>query len=406
MGALTGNVVVLDVETTGFNFSKNDRVVEVAAIKLDSTLKELDRFETLLNPKRDLGPQHIHGIQASWLVEAPEFREISNALLAFLDGSIVVGHNVDFDLNFIEAEFKRIGFNDFNLRAHAIDTLKLSKSLLGSSQSCKLSDLATLFDLAHETAHNAISDAAVTAEILRILVNRDLTTAAIVAESMSKPLKVHFELSTKPTYVTRPRLINGDPNNSFLLKLVDELPPSSTLVGNSMAYVEFLRVAIADGVINDEEVTDLLAIAKSLELGIDEISKIHKEVFCQIASVAWSDGVLTDFECRLIEQIAKQLGVGELELQQARTGNGYKPSTSALVKEGDLVVLTGTMTPPKEAVSAQLAVIGVNVADSLTKKVNLLVASDVNTLSGKGQKARAWGIPIVSTAQLLDSLNT
>jgi DNA polymerase-3 subunit epsilon len=71
---------------------------------------------------------------------------------------------------------------------------------------------------------------------------------------------------------------------------------------------------------------------------------------------------------------------------------------------GDVVVLTGNMQPPKEQVANRIVAYGAEVAESLTKKTNLLVAADPNTLSGKGQKARKLGIPIVSTSQLLAEL--
>ena len=60
---------VIDVETTGFG--KSDRVVEAAVVLLDpNNLNIVDEFETLVNPLRDIGAIHVHGITASMVGEA------------------------------------------------------------------------------------------------------------------------------------------------------------------------------------------------------------------------------------------------------------------------------------------------------------------------------------------------
>ena len=55
--------VAFDFETTGLNASK-DRIIEIGCVKFDSQFTELERFETLVNPKRDVGRTDIHGHHA------------------------------------------------------------------------------------------------------------------------------------------------------------------------------------------------------------------------------------------------------------------------------------------------------------------------------------------------------
>ena len=58
------SLVVIDVETTGFG--TNDRLVEIAAVTLDpDSLETVDEYDTLINPERDVGPTHVHGIQVA-----------------------------------------------------------------------------------------------------------------------------------------------------------------------------------------------------------------------------------------------------------------------------------------------------------------------------------------------------
>ena len=399
--------VVLDTETTGFNFSKTDRVVEVGAIKYNRLFEEVDRFETLINPMRDMGPQHVHGIEASWVLDAPKFDEIADSLLSFLDGALIVGHNIEFDLNFLISEFSRNGREASNLKEHSLDTLKIARSIYGANQSCKLSDLAILFDIDFNQGHAAIADAEFTAKVLQILVSSDLATSALLGESLEDLYRSPSqEQHAMPVLVQRPKL-SETVNSSFITSLVEALPVSRGTSLNKLLYSDYLKRAIADGLISDSEAKDLMEIAKDIGMSIADVSELHLEVFSGITKTAWSDGHLSDFEKALIDQIAKQLGVGEIELELAKSGKGYvSESAGKILNKGDLVVLTGSMQPPKEVVATQILAFGAEVSDSLTKKTNLLVAADPNTLSGKGQKARNWGIPIVSTTQLLSELDS
>ena len=55
---------VVDVETTGFSLKRGDRIVEIGLVRLNSELQIEKTFETLINPRRDVGPTSIHGITA------------------------------------------------------------------------------------------------------------------------------------------------------------------------------------------------------------------------------------------------------------------------------------------------------------------------------------------------------
>ena len=67
---MPSRIVVFDTETTGLG--RCDRVVEIAAITMDPRTGEIiDKFETLINPERDIGPTSIHGITASMVETAP-----------------------------------------------------------------------------------------------------------------------------------------------------------------------------------------------------------------------------------------------------------------------------------------------------------------------------------------------
>ena len=102
-------LAVLDLETTGFNASRHDRVIEVAIVQLDETLTPTWEYCSLVNPDRDLGPTHVHGLAGRDVREAPPFVEVADDIVHWLAGRVIVGHNVAFDLRFLRAEFDLLG---------------------------------------------------------------------------------------------------------------------------------------------------------------------------------------------------------------------------------------------------------------------------------------------------------
>lgn len=103
-------VAVIDVETTGFNPFRSDRIVEVGAMLMSEGGEVVGEFASLVNPERDVGSTRIHGISAADVAEAPRFSEIAHALAEFLSpASAIAGHNVRFDVSFFRAEFQRLG---------------------------------------------------------------------------------------------------------------------------------------------------------------------------------------------------------------------------------------------------------------------------------------------------------
>ncbi|WP_341952671.1 exonuclease domain-containing protein [Salinibacterium sp. TMP30] len=81
---------VIDFETTGLFAGGHDRVIEIAVVHVDAEGTVEGRWETLVNPQRDLGPQRIHQIRASDVVDAPTFTQIAAHLIELLAGRVLV----------------------------------------------------------------------------------------------------------------------------------------------------------------------------------------------------------------------------------------------------------------------------------------------------------------------------
>lgn len=89
----TPHFAVIDVETTGF--SKNDRVIEIGVVQLDSTATVERTWETLVQPNRDIPNSFVHKLTATDVVNAPHFEDIAGELAELLDGRTIIAHNAN-----------------------------------------------------------------------------------------------------------------------------------------------------------------------------------------------------------------------------------------------------------------------------------------------------------------------
>ena len=155
-------LAVIDVETTGFSAYRFDRIVEIAIVVLDHLGSTKLEFSTLVNPERDVGPTSVHGLRASDLIQAPKFGEIMPILLASLEGTtVLIGHNLRFDVSFLEAEFGRLGVSF--PECQQICTMHLAG---GGSLPKACSQLGIEFK---GVAHSAMADARATARLFNLL---------------------------------------------------------------------------------------------------------------------------------------------------------------------------------------------------------------------------------------------
>ncbi|HEX5823140.1 MAG TPA: polyribonucleotide nucleotidyltransferase [Candidatus Limnocylindrales bacterium] len=154
-------LVVLDVETTGTDPKMSD-LIEVGAVKIKGT-KIVDRWSTFVNPGRPIVGNQMHGITDKDVAGAPSPKEAADKLLDFVGDARIVGHNVGFDLGFIE-EAKGDGFR-FKPGQY-LDTLVIARDGYPGAESYKLPDLARFFGIELSQGHRALPDAEATANLL------------------------------------------------------------------------------------------------------------------------------------------------------------------------------------------------------------------------------------------------
>ncbi|WP_337866452.1 exonuclease domain-containing protein [Ignavibacterium sp.] len=155
---------VVDVETTGLS-ARNERVIEIALVKVEN-LKITEKFTTLVNPNRPI-PSFISmltGITNSDVKSAPQFNQIFPMLIEKTEGSILCGHNLQFDLSFLRNEVQLLG-EDFNPE-QTLCTLKLARKLFPHLKSRSLTPLAYHLKIKNNNQHRALGDAETTAKVL------------------------------------------------------------------------------------------------------------------------------------------------------------------------------------------------------------------------------------------------
>ncbi|MBI3956360.1 MAG: 3'-5' exonuclease [Candidatus Kerfeldbacteria bacterium] len=164
-------LIVLDVETTGFRPDEGHEIVELAAQKIYRD-KVLEEFQALLRPSRSMDPEvvAIHGITDEMLaVEGKPASEILPLFVTFCGTNTLVGHNIAFDLGFINAHLARLGLPA--LTNPTMDTIEIAKRLL-IIPSYSLEKVAQYLKVPQPEAHRALADVNTTRQVLLKLFER------------------------------------------------------------------------------------------------------------------------------------------------------------------------------------------------------------------------------------------
>lgn len=162
---------VLDLETTGGS-PADCSITEIGAVKYLGG-EEVGSFQTLVNPGVPIPPfiTVLTGITQVMVVEAPPIEAALPSFLEFVGDSVIVGHNVRFDLSFLNADAARLGYPRLSNRS--VDTAALARRLVRNEvRNLKLQTLAAYFRSPTTPNHRALEDARATAWVLHALLER------------------------------------------------------------------------------------------------------------------------------------------------------------------------------------------------------------------------------------------
>ncbi len=157
------NYVLVDIETTGLS-PRKDEIIEIGAIKVRDN-KIIDTFDTLLKIDDYLSPfiTRLTGITNEMLKKGIKQEEALEGFLEFTGEEIIMGHNVNFDINFIYDKCE--SYLDYYLKNDFVDTMRIAKHVLPNARNYKLETLANYFDVDYRNAHRGLKDVEITYEV-------------------------------------------------------------------------------------------------------------------------------------------------------------------------------------------------------------------------------------------------
>ena len=157
------NLVSLDLETTGLSPGK-DKIIEIGAVKTDSNGNQIEEFNSLVNPGILISDfiENLTGISNDDVLNSLKFVDIVDEFQSFLDDSIIIGHNIEFDLRFLSEEGLKLN-NKF------VDTWRFSQIMLPDLLDLSLGSICNYLDINQQNAHRALSDSKFTLEVFLLL---------------------------------------------------------------------------------------------------------------------------------------------------------------------------------------------------------------------------------------------
>jgi DNA polymerase-3 subunit epsilon len=399
-------ISVIDCETTGLNAAGSDRIVEIAVVVIDTNGSVEREFVSLVNPARDVGKTSLHGISARDVAAAPAFHDILGHVTEALDGTIALAaHNVGFDYRFLRREFERAGIS-----TPAVSTLCTMRLSGGGTLECCCRDMGIAFDT--HSAHSALQDARAAARLLSRLFDDGMLDheeiAALtptkwprVVGARSSPLsRAHARdaAAAPPSYIQR------------LLAHAGPFPVIDIHENIAIEYLGTLERALEDRRVDAEESEAIVSLARTLGLDGDAIVRLHGGYLDRLIAAAFDDGVITANERHDIDSVGGLLGfddeyvrdaITRHECQHPRTtfvsvtDNGKTLAGRRVCFTGESICFYDGQPITRELAAALVAHAGLQIADSVTKKLDVLVVADPHTQSSKARKARQYGTRIV-----------
>ncbi len=162
--------IVLDTETTGLEWRKGNRVVEIGCVELVERRLTGNNFHCYLNPQREFeeGAQQVTGLSLEFLADKPLFADIAADFVEYIRGAELIIHNARFDVGFLDSELRGVAPHLGCIADHATvaDTLEMAR-LRWPGQRNSLDALCRRLGVenAHRTLHGALLDAEILAEV-------------------------------------------------------------------------------------------------------------------------------------------------------------------------------------------------------------------------------------------------
>jgi len=186
-------IICFDTETTGFDYDKGERIVEIGAIEIIDGRVTGKTFHEYINPEKPISIEsyNVHKLSNAFLADKPLFPEIAEKFLEFVGDSLVVAHNgKGFDFPFINYQLGLANLPKIPADQQE-DSMLMAQRKIADLKSYSLDALAKYFNVSLETrvdAHGALIDTEILAKIYLELVEKtdQKTVREIAAEQHQK----------------------------------------------------------------------------------------------------------------------------------------------------------------------------------------------------------------------------
>jgi DNA polymerase-3 subunit epsilon len=412
---------VVDIETTGLS-PKTHRIVQVAVVTTSPSGEVVGKWSTLINPDGPMGASHIHGLTDNDVRSAPKFAVIADEIRERLEGLAIVAHNLRFDSSFLAAEYRRLGWEIPDVPA--VCTYLESVHFLPELSSRKLSDCCLAIGV-EPGGHDALSDAfaasALMAHYLDIArregVRSELLlypdTAAGVAWPKGPTVTPEFNMEAQrhkriQLSMARPRKTSGTLLYSLGKVNLDGLLWDEAPEG-SLEFLALVRTAIEDGVITEDEASQLTDLAEAFQLTSETTARLKERLLSFLAAQTWSDGVLSMDERNELKTLARALGLTDkaatksLKLAEADRLAGLSQGLLPLpddwrlgepLRVGHRIAFTGCDWELRERLEVRSIALGCRLTGSVSGKTDILV-TDGSYVGNKREAAERHGTRIV-----------
>lgn len=387
----------IDIETTGLD-PDIDRIVEIGLVKFRADGTIVDEFATLVdNPGSDDGARSIHGIDDADLRGAPTTAQMLPEAFAFISGTVLVAHNLDFDDGFLTAAAHRAGIA--LPRVVGICTLQTSRRQLDG----RAFSLTVMYKTATggwiDNQHYALADARAVKDILLWLLHTAPQPLFLTA-APPPVVPSRFQqcpISCRPVPLRR----------ASVAELLDSFPQSPHPRSGDAAAIESYKTVLADAVqdgrLTYEEADALTRQARRTRLTGIQLRELHghawEAAFPAELDVDWT--TLTPVRRREMYLLAEALGLTDLADQLTEVMHACtepEPPPEARYLRGVRVAILGDHSEVIE-LRKYAESYGAKLAVNITKTVQWMVTATPDANDSRHNTARRLGIPIISPSQ-------
>ena len=308
------SIVALDLETTGLDI-RQDKIIEIGMIRFDGS-QVLDTYQTFVNPDRPIPPtvSQLTHITNPMVSNAPHILDVLEEVADFVGSDAIVGHNVGFDLGFLQ-RYKILARN------RCTDTYELASVLLPRAGRYKLSALAEQFGIDAEGKHRALADCTMTMKLYNRLI--------------AKAYEMPFELLTS--------LINAAGSSQWTgLGPLREVYSSRVKAGERFNAAKSFRLPTFPPKWDGEQY-ELKPEEYPKELNVDELTAILSENGA--FSRHYEKFEAREQQIEMLQTVSNAFSQGHHTLIEAGTGTGKSfayliPAFQWAIQNGERVVIS------------------------------------------------------------------